>query len=762
MDLRLVIPATSAWLGAALLIGLPAVPLWLVIGLWALTAVLMVTRRRILVVVGVSCAAVALVGSVVALTAGQRHPSFLTEAASSSRHVEASVSVTATVVRGSGHFTATATRVVIGRVSRDVSVPVLVFTTVEHRLAIGETVTVAGTVRSAGPADDVAYLLFADSSARAHAPPPLLAASDALRHRFADAASSLPGDGASLLPGLALGDTTAVSAELGGAMKGASLSHLTAVSGANCAIVVALAMLAGRALGLSRRARTVGAVAVLVAFVVLVTPEPSVLRAAAMALLVLIAALSGRSVRGVPILAAAVLALVVYDPWLARDYGFVLSVLATGALLVLAEPLAALLQRWLPRGLALVIAVPLSAQLACQPVLLLLNPTVPLYGVLANLLAEPAAPVATVVGLAACAVLPLAPALGTPLVWVAWVPAAWIAAVARFFSSLAGNAVPWLEGPIGVLLLAMLTAAIVVGVVVDRRRVRLVAASVSVLLVVGMAAATVSSRVTEQLARPGDWQIAGCDVGQGDAFLVRSAGHVAMIDTGPEPAKARACLEQLGIRRLDLLVLTHYDLDHVGGASAIEGKVDRVLVGPISDAHDEQLHEQFAAAGAEVITASRGMTGTLGDLSWRVLWPKARLVGIEPGNDASVTTYFSCAGGVSSSGCLSSMYLGDLGEHSQDLLMAAGPLPQVDVVKVAHHGSRDQEPRLYATVRATIGAIGVGVDNSYGHPTRELLNTLAAVGTRPVRTDRDGLYLLAPGTHPGEVRVWTQRVGGGR
>ncbi len=353
MDLRLAIPAVCAWLGVAIVIGLTSVPPWLPIALWALTALLLVTRRRVLVAAGVSCAAVALVCSVVWMRAEERHPSFLVEAASASRYVELTVSVTQTVVPGAEHVAATATSVRIGRVEHSVSLPVLVFAAVDRRLAIGESVSVAGALRAGEPADDVAFLVFADAPVRILGPPPgVLAWSDALRHRFADAASALPGDGGSLLPGLAIGDTTAVAPDLSAAMKSSSLSHLTAVSGANCAIVVGLAMLALSVLGLSRRVRVAGSVAVLVAFVVLVTPEPSVLRAAAMASLVLVAALGGRAVRGVPILAAAVLGLVVYDPWLARDYGFVLSVLATGALIVLAEPLARVLRRWLPPGLA--------------------------------------------------------------------------------------------------------------------------------------------------------------------------------------------------------------------------------------------------------------------------------------------------------------------------------------------------------------------------------------------------------------------------
>src|SRR5690606_16186207 len=144
------------------------------------------------------------------------------------------------------------------------------------------------------------------------------------------------------------------------------------------------------------------------------------------------------------------------DPWMARSYGFILSVLATAGLLVLAGPLARLLGRWLPNSLATIIAVPLAAQLACQPVLILLSPTIPVYGVVANILAEPAAPVATVLGLIACLLAPLWPWAAHIVAQIAWLPSSWIAAVSLFFAGLPGASAPWAEGAIGVALAAVL------------------------------------------------------------------------------------------------------------------------------------------------------------------------------------------------------------------------------------------------------------------------------------------------------------------
>ena len=195
------------------------------------------------------------------------------------------------------------------------------------------------------------------------------------------------------------------------------------------------------------------------AFVVLVTPSPSVVRAAVMAAIVLLTLASGRAPRGLPALALATIVMLVADPWLSRSYGLALSVLATSGLLLLARPLHAGLARWMPGRLALVISVPLAAQLACQPVLVLLSPSISTYSVVANLLAEPAAPVATVVGLASCLLGALAPPLAPVGAWLTWVPASWIAGVATFFAHAPGSSIPSPGGVLGVVLVIALTAA---------------------------------------------------------------------------------------------------------------------------------------------------------------------------------------------------------------------------------------------------------------------------------------------------------------
>jgi competence protein ComEC len=127
---------------------------------------------------------------------------------------------------------------------------------------------------------------------------------------------------------------------------------------------------------------------------------------------------------------------------------------------------------------------------------------------------------------------------------------------------------------------------------------------------------------------------------------------------------------------------------------------------------------------------------------------------VQLGNDASVTVTFRGVGACAS-GCLSSLFLGDLGNEPQARVLAANRIAPVDVVKVAHHGSADQNPRMYQLAHARVGIIGVGAHNDYGHPTPALLRILASVGTSAERTDRQGMILVSPGAG-GTVRVWSE------
>jgi competence protein ComEC len=783
LDLRLVAPAGACWLASGTLVGLPE---WLpsaVVTLWlaaaaAFTGALVsgwrhpvpVRRQPMWGAGTVACAAAALAASVVAVQTPSRLPPVVRASIDSRVDVGVVVTVLSMPVEAQSfvgasaqvRFTGTITELRIGQRAHRVSVPALVYAAgppAATTMRIGSGVYLHGTLRASEPGEAVAVHLFGRGPPEPVGEPPWwLAWAGELRERFSRAASNLPGDGGKLLPGLAIGDTSAVSDNLDAAMKASSLSHLTAVSGANCVIVVASVLLLGGAVGLRRWARIAASLTALVGFVVLVTPEPSVLRAAVMATIVMIALATGRPGSGLPSLLMAVILLLVADPWLSRSYGFTLSVLATAGLLVLSGPLARALGRWMPRALAVALAVPIAAQLACQPVLVLLSPTLPLYGVPANLLAAPAAPVATIAGLIACLLLPWLPGIADAVLAVAWVPSAWIAAVATAIATFPNSRLPWWGGAGGALLIAVLTA-LALALVLRFGRIesaRWAAAGVALLLFVGTyAGSLIGTGVGRAMTFPADWQIAACDIGQGDAIVVRDGENVALIDVGPNPALLTQCLSVLGIDEIDLLVLTHYDLDHVGGLDAVLGMVEVALVGASDNPDDESVQRRLAVQGAEIRPAVAGDHGVLGGLTWRILWPVPvpdGPVGMQTGNAGSVTVEFAGRG-------IRSVFLGDLGEESQRLLRAASKAAAVDVVKVAHHGSGDQDPGLYERLGASVGLITVGADNGYGHPTARLLDLLRSAGTTPFRTDRQGMLVVAPGADAGGVTVWTERTG---
>lgn len=764
-DARLVIPAVFGAVAVGILIGFPeqlhavAMGGWISVGIVITTAVLAPRWRSVLATLAVTATVAAILFTSAALHTAARNPAMLVDAAHASRFVTVTAVVDAEVTSNShaSRTPVTITNATVGsHTAHNLAIPALVFGNLPPS-GIGAQVSVSGTIAATDAGDRTAYLLFARGSARAIAPPPwFLDWSNVLRSRFSAAAAKLPGDGGALLPGLAIGDTRAVSATLDDAMKTTALSHLTAVSGANCAVVVGLIMLLGGALGASRSLRIGMSLVVLTGFVVLVTPDASVLRSAVMAALVLFALARGRPSRGLPVLGLAVIVLLAFDPWLSRNFGFILSVLATAGLLVLAGPLAQVLSRWLPGPLALLISIPLAAQLACQPVLILLNPAIPVYGVLANLLAEPAAPVATVLGLFACVCLAFLPAVGNVALAIAWLPSAWISAIARFFASAPGAQAPWFPGAVGTAVVAVVTVLFLFVVLGQKSRAKKTVTSVLLVSVACYGGALIGAGIGHVRSLPPNWQIAACDVDQGDAVFVRSLGQVALIDTGPHPEALTKCLNDLGIERIQLLILSHFDLDHVGGTSAVFGRVDHALVGPVSDAGDTALRDALQQSGATVSEVSRGERGMLGDLTWEVLWPPTRPGTVEPGNAASVTVRFAGTGPCEG-GCLSSLFLGDLGEESQARMFGAAHPAPVDVVKVAHHGSADQSQRLYEAVRARVGILSVGARNTYGHPTDRMLGILSNVGTKIARTDVEGMILISP-SPGGGVMVWTEHL----
>ncbi|WP_199563821.1 MULTISPECIES: ComEC/Rec2 family competence protein [unclassified Streptomyces] len=576
-----------------------------------------------------------------------------------------------------------------------------------------------------------------------------------LRAGLREATDGLPPDARALLPGLVVGDTARVTPELHEAFRATDLTHVLAVSGSNLGILLVLLIgPPGRALrtergglaprlGISLRTTALLGGALTLAFVLVCRPEPSVLRAAACGLITLLAIGTGRRRTLIPALCAAVLLLVLHDPWLARSYGFVLSVLATGALLTLAPRWAdALRRRRVPPRLAEALAAAAAAQAVCSPVVVLLASRVSLVAIPCNLLAEFAVAPATVLGFAALALAPVAMPVAVLAAGVAGWPAGWIASVARTGAAFPGAEADWPGGPAGAVLLAALVLVLVPAVRwMGRRPWACVAAAL--LLVLAVLRPVPLTRVLTGWPPPG-WSFAMCDVGQGDA-LVLAAGRGAgvVVDAGPDPRLADRCLRELGVSRVPLLLLTHFHADHVRG---LPGVLRGRAVGEIRTTNLDEPPEQAAfvrrtaaRARVPVLRAVPGARQRIGPLAWQVLWPPggagagpaAGPVPQDP-NDASVTLLVRAGG-------LTLLLPGDLEPPAQRALLRSHPgLPPVDVLKVAHHGSAHQDDALLRALRPRFALVSVGRDNPYGHPAPRTVRALTGEGAVVLRTDRAG------------------------
>jgi competence protein ComEC len=540
------------------------------------------------------------------------------------------------------------------------------------------------------------------------------------------------GDSANLVAGLAVGLDSGLSEQFKLNMKTTGLTHLTAVSGANCAIVLGLVWLLLKKLRLGRGARTLVALLSLAAYVALVGWQASVLRSAFMMATIFVCLEFGRRVWIPGALAFGSGILLIVDPWLITDYGFWLSVSATYGLVVLTPTISKRLQNQLPKWLALVLAATVAAQLWCLPILVQLQGGFTTHSVLANLLVEPIVYLITVLGLLASLIGGISPWLAGPLLELAKIPASWIVFIAN---SLAEAPFGLLEVPGG--LLGVIVAGIFVVSLTSwlKHKSR---AWLPISLLVAWALFLVQG-VGQQVAFANTpWQVVACDVGQGDALIITSQGETALIDVGKDSTLIGNCLNQMGIKRISLLIVTHFDQDHVGGLSgALQGRtIENALISPYPDSRPEAkaATDMLFASSENVILGVLNTKGTLGAFNWEVISSLGEAG--SSANEASLGVNFS-------SPDLDVVTLGDLNERAQNLIAANyRGSERPTVVKVSHHGSADQSAEFYERIGAEVALISVGKENSYGHPTSEVLRMLSKSGSAVFRTDQQGAIAL--------------------
>lgn len=601
---------------------------------------------------------------------------------------------------------------------------------------------VRGRLGEPRPDEAVAAVLsLREVVGRTSSPSWLNAVANQMRSGLRSAVSHSPPQQAALVPSLVVGDTSRVDDAMRADFQATGLTHLMAVSGANLTLLLGVLLATARAVGV--RGWWVRIVALLgVGFFVLVCgQEPSVLRATAMGIVALAATGVGPGNRSVRALCLAVTVLVWCDPWLSRSVGFALSVTACAGIVLLGPVLRDSLTRWCPRWIAEAFAVSLAAQLATQPIVTAISDRVSVVGVGTNVLAAPFVGPTTVLGLLAAVLSPL----GEFAVMPGWL-AGWCAQPILWISQ-AGAALPastweWPASPTSVAAVAVASAALAAALVWVLRSWLGGFAFVAVLL-----AASLVRPVP--LGWPGEWAVAFCDVGQGDATAIRAGpGAAVLVDAGPEPGPTLECLSGLGVDEVPMLVLTHYHADHTGGAAEVIERFRPRLVLVRSGEPPRWLVDAVGGAGGEVRSAVEGERLRIGEAEWSTASvPDAPGPVREEGegsaeNDASVV-------GVAESVGLRVLLAGDAEPPAQLEAMRSatevGVSLEAQILKLPHHGSSRQERRFFAATGAALAVASSGEGNDYGHPAKAAIDLAEGLGMTVARTDRQGTVLVARG-----------------
>ena len=565
-----------------------------------------------------------------------------------------------------------------------------------------------------------------------------------LRHRGIDVFDQLPDEfkasrqqGISLLKAILFGSRRELfSSDFYNDVKVAGLAHIVAVSGAHLVIVSGFFAALLKAMRVSRRVCIPLQAAFVFSYVAFTGMPVSAMRAAIMSLCASGSFIARRRSSSVTALGLCALGMVGLDPFMAVSISLALSCLASLGIVLLARPIS----NWLDGvfcGRARFVSKTLGATLAANALTIGLTAAlfsqVPLVAPLSNLVAAPmfgllvgAGLVATGVGIVfSDAFMPFM----RPVVDVAQAFCETVHLIAR---------IPFASVPVDASL-SLSLALTMVGLFVYLKFFRLKRMRLSKGLVSACFMVLAGCIILHPLAH--GCEVVMLDVGQGDALVYRKGSHAVLIDTGTNDAQILAGLARHDVRSLDAIVISHPDDDHCGSLGAICDVIPVTCVCVAADLLDcgcENCNELRAALhGLEVMPLAVGDVLEMGPFDMAILAPSGFKeeggnadslimdVGIDCDDDSVVDWRVFTSG--------------DAEASELDELLQSGEIPQVDIVKVPHHGSANAlDEGLLDVMQPTIALIGVGEHNRYGHPTQQTLQLLEENGVRVYRTDQDG------------------------
>jgi competence protein ComEC len=256
-----------------------------------------------------------------------------------------------------------------------------------------------------------------------------------------------------------------------------------------------------------------------------------------------------------------------------------------------------------------------------------------------------------------------------------------------------------------------------------------------------------------------NWAVANCNVGQGDGLAINLGNNEALvIDVGPDSKLMDECLSDLGVKRIPLLVLSHFHADHVHGLEgALAGRdISNVWVSNLDQPKSERDTAFLLLGTTPIHQATAGerieFKSARGPVKIEVLWPTKSQSSFEalPGDGSAINN--SSVALLITVGKLRIFSAGDLEPQAQEALLALRKIDPIDIYKVSHHGSSFQFLPLLSALHPKIALISVGAENSYGHPAPSTVNALEVLGAKTLRTDQDGAVSV-----DGALKIRTKR-----
>ncbi len=560
---------------------------------------------------------------------------------------------------------------------------------------------------------------------------------------------SLSENQAALLSAMLFGDKSLLDESVHEDFRQSGAAHVLAVSGLHVMALAGALAFVLRKLRASPVAVVVITGLLLLAYCVLAAFSASVIRAAIMALTLVSARVFGRRQDTFTSLCVAALAILIVNPYQLFTAGFQLSFSAVIGIFALQKPLEKNLLHIAPKRflsskpvkrLASALSVSLAAAVGTLPAMLACYQSVVLTGVVTNLIIVPLAGLLVAVGLPFAAIGAFAPGLMAPSARIIGVGLE-VMRLLTGLLSFEGGAVYLPPLP---LLAALVFLLAVLFVRAFAKRPKLARASAICVL------AALALGVGYKLIPPPGTQVVMLDVGQGDSFLIRSGGKSVLIDAGSArrldygEAVVLPALRSMGVLRLDAAMMTHADDDHMGGLPSVLRSMDTALfIGSLADPQSAPVRAALERSRTPSVMPQTGDALDLGGATLTVVRAQ----------DAATTNESSIAALLEYEGA-SVLFTGDLDGASEPSLSRVG---EVNVLKVAHHGSRYSTTAEFVNrLNPQLALISVG-NNGYGHPSPDVLARLEKAGASILRTDLDGAVFISIANGKLEARTMAER-----